>query len=44
MKWNEDGGLFGALAFVEKSKRGFEMFFSGQTVDYRLMSGRFIQF
>ncbi|MEK6303818.1 MAG: AIPR family protein [Acidobacteriota bacterium] len=39
MKWNEDGGLFGALAFVEKSKRGFVMFFSGQTVDNRLMSG-----
>jgi hypothetical protein len=37
--WNEDGGKFGALAFVETRKKGFPLLFRGGSVEYRLMSG-----
>jgi hypothetical protein len=38
-KWNEDGGVFGQLAFVERKRSKFTMCFSGEEVEYRLMSG-----
>jgi len=38
--WNEAGGSFGNLAFVEHRKRGeFAFPFTGKTGEYRLMSG-----
>jgi hypothetical protein len=37
--WNEEGGKFGALAFVECKKSGFLMPFTGEQAEYRLMSG-----
>ncbi len=38
--WNDEGGTFGRLAFVESRKRGaFIMPFSGEQVEYRLMTG-----
>jgi hypothetical protein len=38
-QWNEGGGSFGGLAFVEKRKGGFHMTFTGVNAEYRLMSG-----
>jgi hypothetical protein len=35
--WNEEGGKFGGLAFVEKKEKGFFLPFIGETVTYRLM-------
>ena len=38
--WNEAGGKFGHLAFVEGRKRGeFTFPFTGKTSEYRLMNG-----
>lgn len=38
--WNETGGKFGHLAFVEGRKRGeFTFPFTGKTSEYRLMNG-----
>ncbi len=38
--WNEAGGKFGSLAFVEPKKRGEFIFpFTGKTSKYRLMNG-----
>ncbi len=37
--WNESGGKFGGLAFVETKARGFVMPFTRETVDARLMTG-----
>jgi hypothetical protein len=37
--WNEDGGKFGALAFVENRKKGFALPFLGGTAEFRLMNG-----
>jgi hypothetical protein len=37
--WNDEGGAFGKLAFVETRKKGFYLPFDGKTVEYRLMSG-----
>ncbi len=37
--WNEEGGKFGALAFVEYRKKGFELPFIGGTTEYRLING-----
>lgn len=37
--WNEDGGTFGKLAFVEYRKKGFDLPFSRRTAEYRLMNG-----
>lgn len=38
--WNEAGGKFGNLAFVEDRKRGeFTFHFTGKTSKYRLMNG-----
>jgi AIPR protein len=38
-QWNESGGSFGNLSFVETRQTGFVMTFTGAQVDYRLMSG-----
>jgi len=37
--WNDEGGKFGNLAFVEHRAKGFYLPFTQQTVEYRLMSG-----
>jgi len=37
--WNNEGGKFGRLAFVEHRAKGFYLPFTQQTVEYRLMSG-----
>lgn len=38
--WNDAGGSFGKLAFVESRKRGeFTFPFTGETAEYRLMNG-----
>lgn len=38
--WNESGGRFGKLDFVESKKRGeFTLHFNGQQTQYRLMNG-----
>lgn len=38
-QWNDAGGSFGKLSFVETRKKGFVMTFTGATADYRLTSG-----
>jgi hypothetical protein len=37
--WNEEGGRFGALAFVETRKKGFNLPFLGRPTEHRLMNG-----
>jgi hypothetical protein len=37
--WNESGGVFGNLAFVEKRKKGYTFPFLGRTGEFRLMNG-----
>jgi hypothetical protein len=37
--WNEAGGSFGNLAFVEHRNKGFYLPFAGRKVDYRLSTG-----
>jgi hypothetical protein len=37
--WNEEGGKFGSLAFVEYRKKEFELPFLAQTTPYQLMNG-----
>jgi hypothetical protein len=37
--WNEEGGSFGKLAFVEHRKRGLELPFIGQQTECRLTNG-----
>lgn len=38
-QWNEGGGSFGNLAFVESRKSGFKMTFNGVNAEYRLATG-----
>ena len=37
--WNEEGGAFGRLAFVEYRKRGFDLPFLARRTEYRLTNG-----
>lgn len=37
--WNDEGGKFGALAFVESRKKGFVLPFAGGMTEHRLMNG-----
>ena len=38
-RWNDEGGKFGALAFVEHRKKPFDLPFLQKSSEYRLMNG-----